>query len=132
MESYRKVAIFYYFALTQMGKKVLQWSKPDVAIRSIENNLISLSEQYDESCKGKLEIRVYDGILPAGLFIVDPNTSRGFMNVQLYPFQTNIEKAPLFTMTKSEDPEWYGFYVNQFKKIWDESRPYISAVKDPE
>jgi hypothetical protein len=74
---------------------------------------------------GKLEIRMFNGILPTGLLIVDHKTPEGFMNVQLYPYQVDANKdGPLFSLTKKEDQEWFGFYIEQFWKLWNNSDIY--------
>jgi hypothetical protein len=70
-----------------------------------------------------LEIRLIDIPLGYGCFAIDPDTASGILFIENYPFKTENGSLPRFTISP-QHAEWFDFYKNELKLLWDHSKPY--------
>jgi hypothetical protein len=74
----------------------------------------------EPSCKGNLEVKFVDFLVPYTIFGFDAsNSDKGKIFVWITPFQEPSEKRPGFILEKRLDAKWYDFFYNQFQKLWD-------------
>jgi len=71
-----------------------------------------------------VEIRTYKLVPPYSLLITDPERSNGSVLVELYTCAVPTRDRPQFTLFASKDPQYYKFFLNQFRLMWDEAEPY--------
>jgi hypothetical protein len=109
-------------ALQTMAKSY--GTDPDLAATRIRANLITLASRLESTEKSSVEIRVLDSVISTGYFITDPNSPKGQMIVQLYLYQTEVDEAPLFKLSKADDAQWFSTYMRQFEKAWEDARVF--------
>jgi hypothetical protein len=90
----------------------------------INSNLHALVSAIRSDGGGPVEIRVLDSVLTTGYFIIDPHRESGRMNVQLYLYRKWGEEAPVFTLSKADDADWFTVFLRQFEEAWSDARPY--------
>lgn len=77
---------------------------------------------------GKIELRVLDYVPPFGLFILDANSlnSRALVEVYSYKYDEVSEYGdiPKFYLTAKDNWNWYRFFRDQFKTLWNEGEDW--------
>jgi hypothetical protein len=100
------------------------WVNPESTAKRIESNLTTLYEHFNRVGKLQVEIRVLDRIVANGYFIVDHESLKARMIVQMYMYHTNTERAPLFELSKNDDEEWYSTFLHQYEEMWNAATPF--------
>lgn len=116
-----------FLALTPNGEALQAAAKyyavsHDFTTTRIRSNLIALASRLKSSEKSSVEIRVLDRVFPTGYFIIDPNSHKAQMIVQLYLYHIDAEEAPLFELSKTDDEQWFSIYMRQYEKAWDDAK----------
>jgi len=101
-------------------------SDPEFTAGRVRGNLETIASRIKRTEKGSMEIRVLDRVFPTGYLITDPSSSRGQMIVQLYLYCWSAETAPLFELSKTDDPQWFSTYFYQFEKAWNDAKSFLS------
>ena len=99
---------------------------PEYAPDRIISHLRNIHGRLKQPNQGTFEIRIIDAIFPTGYLIIDPNNQNGWMNVRLYLYGRGVKNAPLFSLKKSESPDWFEAYLGQYMRAWDQGTPYNS------
>jgi hypothetical protein len=94
------------------------------ASQRIHGNLLNMISVLSNAERGSYEIGVIDNIFPTGYLIVDPDLPNGWMNVQMYIYQTRVDHAPLFKLTKNDDLHWFSVFLNQYRDAWNSSTQF--------
>jgi hypothetical protein len=102
-------------------------SSPEFTATRIKSNLATLASRLASGKDGLVEIRVIDRVFPTGYFIADPNSPQGQMIVQLYLYNIDAEEAPLFKLSRADDPRWFSLYMRQFEQAWIEGTEFPLA-----
>lgn len=97
---------------------------PEYAADRIELTLRNIYWRLAQPNNGSFEVRTIDNILSTGYLIIDPESQSGWMNVRLYLYGWGAKNAPLFTLRRSEDPNWFEIYLSQFKEAWDDAKQF--------
>lgn len=91
----------------------------------IETTIKTLRELNQEATasggSGKIEVRKLKYAIPFGMKAFDTSQQTGRIFIEVYPFQTAPE--PFLEFRKDRDSEWYDFYVEQYRRVWDASDP---------
>ena len=78
--------------------------------------------------KGEVEIRLLPFAPSLGLVIVDGDQPFGSVFVEIYQHMS-IDPCPSFVLEPSRDGRWYEFFKDQFRRMWDASRPLPKESK---
>ena len=86
--------------------------------RTISNfrSLIQMSKR-----PGKIEIGYLPFLPSFGIVMVDPYETHGFCIVDIYHHKSTAANAS-FYLSVADDPQWFGFFRQQFELLWDTSR----------
>ena len=69
--------------------------------------------QDDAPPSARIEVRVIDYLPPWTFIQVD-----SFISIALLPFMTRFDKRPSFVISKSEESQWYDFFLDQAESAW--------------
>lgn len=100
------------------------FSSKDFQVK-IETTVKTLQELNQEAItsgsSGKVEVRKLKFAIPFGMKAFDTKGETGRIFIEVFPYQTAPE--PFLEFVRGRDSEWYDFYVEQFRRIWDASAP---------
>lgn len=99
------------------------------APQRINGNLMNIISVLSKADRGSYEIRVIDNVFSTGYLIVDPELSTGWMNVQMYLYRTLVKIAPIFKLTKIDDPKWFSVFIGQYLDGWNNAIQYVPRKK---
>jgi len=71
-----------------------------------------------------IHLRFIDLLPSFSLLIIDPNSSHGKVQVELYLCEGAASDRPHFILTQSNDKYWYDFFRNQFDLLWENARDF--------
>ena len=83
-------------------------------IKNALGNLTTLKNSFPE----KIHIKITDIMPSYSLLICDGDKPTGNMMVELYPFRVPTRQRPHIMLLKNREPDWFGFFNNQFNMIW--------------
>jgi len=89
----------------------------------MEGNVAVMKALADKaSSPDQFEIRVMPYLAPYSLVIIegDDDISRAY--VKLLPFQRPEPESPTFEVHSQYDGEWFQFFLDQFERMWAQSR----------
>lgn len=75
---------------------------------------------------GRLEVRLLDFVPAFGLVAVDPSTSTGRAQVDIYSHRFGVPE-PMLSLQPDRDPRWFGHFLAEFDRIWTIGKPYEPA-----
>ncbi len=74
--------------------------------------------------RGSFEYRLLDHNPGFSLVAVDPGTSRGVVIVEFHGFHNQVTNTRMhIELTRAESEQWYGYWIEQFERIWQAARP---------
>jgi hypothetical protein len=85
-------------------------------IRQTEGYIQDISSSGD--VKGTLKIGYLPYFPSFGMWLIDPDESRGQIHVEIYHHRTP-EMNATFSLRATEDEYWYSFFRKQFDVLWD-------------
>lgn len=96
-----------------------------------------IEEQLEKSprkVKGSFEFRVLNWIPSCHVFIVNSDHISGVAKVEVYSLHYRIparEGGLSIVINRSDQPQWFDYFVNQFDKTWSNGTPFKHLdVKD--
>ena len=117
---YQNTIMFDYDSRTQRAIKYIQ---------IIQDRLKADARKH----KGTFEFRVINWIPSCSVTIANKNLPSGSAKVDVYSLHYRIparEGGLNFVLRRSEHPQWFEYYVNQFEKTWERGTPYIPPAKE--
>ena len=69
-----------------------------------------LKKTITSGAHGSFEARVLDCSSTLSIVMLDANTSRGLISVELLPYATAAPDRPRFCLSAGGDPRWYSFF----------------------
>lgn len=97
----------------------------DAASKRIHSNLDVLYSRLARQLPDKIEVRVTNHRLASGYFIVDPQTTNGYLTVTPYLFKTpDAHLSPVLYLSKKTDAHWFAIYVEDFERLWTGAQPW--------
>lgn len=85
--------------------------------------IMSLKEKFPE----KIEARLTDQVPSLTIMMIDRSKARVFLNL----YMGGPEKRPVFELSKTRHPEWFGLFKERYyDQLWNESRPWPPAGGD--
>jgi hypothetical protein len=96
-----------------------------LAIDHLRNNYAILDEALHAS--PNVEIRVFDKMIWCSYVIIDPTLNAGNLAAHIHMYKTPIDLAPFVQLSRSEDAEWFLFFLASFERVWSDSRPLVPA-----
>ncbi|MBH8564473.1 hypothetical protein I8748_20185 [Nostoc sp. CENA67] len=118
------------FLLVQPSSNALKMAAfraKDVSESDLNNDLLRNIRRLDSiaisSKVGKLEIKVIDYLAPHVMYIFDPHLSSGQIIMRLSTLRVPDTMRPIIKITRSQDLEWFNFYVEQFEIAWQMALP---------
>lgn len=104
-----------------LGMLNLRGKPEDVSSRrtDLKRNIEILDAIARKTAVGKLEVRVLDYLAPYTLVAYDPQLPTGRLFVWLGSIGVPNSDRPMFSLTRSGDPDWFEFFLNQFELTWN-------------
>lgn len=113
------------FLLVQPSSNALKMAAfrgKDLSESDLNNDLLRNIRRLDSiaisSTVGKLEIKVIDYLAPYVMYVFDPHLSSGQIIMRLSTLRVPDTMRPIIKITRSQDLEWFNFYVEQFETAW--------------
>lgn len=108
-----------------MGKVLRQFSRGGSEEQFLADFKQTLN-QYREisrsaSNPGNVQVRLLDFVPPFRLYIFPKVEGDGVLYVEIYSYRAPLGSVPKFRISKQENPEWYGYFVNQFESMWKDA-----------
>ncbi len=98
--------------------------EPDQAESKVQTSLAKLAALREINPK-YLEIRVIDHHFSLGMMAFDPDTAKGRIYVEYYPFRMRESSQPKIVVTP-QDGYWFGFYRKQLEMLWENGKSWQS------
>jgi len=95
---------------------------PDQATSKVQMSLTKLAALRTINPE-YLEIRVIDHHFSLGMMAFDPDTAKGRIYVEYYPFRMSESSQPKIVVTP-QDGYWFGFYRKQLEMLWENGKPW--------
>ncbi len=95
---------------------------PDQAKSKVLTSLTKLAALREINPK-YLEIRVIDHHFSLGMMAFDPDTAKGRIYVEYYPFRMSESSQPKIVVAP-QDGYWFGFYRKQLEMLWENGKPW--------
>ena len=95
-------------------------------IRYLEESLQRIqAEQGGVSKIGKFSVALLDYAPSFSITGFDTKQSNGILFVEIYSHKKGITggRAPIFALNRQKDGEWYGFFSDQFERMWQAAKP---------
>ena len=90
---------------------------------SLKTSLLRLIRLQQSTSAEKLEVRTADFFPPYRIIAIDPHLPTGYMIIRLTSLRDYRTKAPVIEIKKTDNQEWFDFFVQQFEYIWAKSKP---------
>jgi hypothetical protein len=108
-----------------MGKVLRQFSRGGSEEQFLADFKQTLN-QYQEirrsvSNSGNVQLRLMDFVPPFRLYIFPKLEGDGVLYVEIYSYRAPFGSVPKFRISKQENPEWYGYFANQFEAMWKDA-----------
>lgn len=87
-------------------------------VQSALVNFHLLKQSIPDTAEGSLEVRFVEFALTLSLLIIDGGTDRGYLQIELLPFNTASPDRPHFVLHASHDIPWYSFFREQYEQLW--------------
>ncbi len=101
--------------------------EPDQAKSKVQVSLTKLAALREINPK-YLEIRVIDRHFQLGMMAFDPDTAKGRIYVEYYPFRMSESSQPKIVVAP-QDGYWFGFYRKQLEMLWENGKSWQSLKK---
>lgn len=92
--------------------------EPGATSREIEATLSTLRMLAGEP-NGHVQVKMVDFLLPFSMFGVDLERPSGEITVEYQSFGVSIDQRPHVRLLRSERNEWYDYYVDQFRMVFN-------------
>ena len=96
----------------------------DLQSRWIEDTIEMLKKLSNINTKGKLELRLFDGIPTMSLNAYDIDRYDGYIQVEPHVYKKSPTDRPLFLLQIRNKSEWCEYYRKVVKDIWEDSSEY--------
>lgn len=108
-----------------MGKVLRQFSRGGSEEQFLADFKQTLN-QYQEISRsaghpGNIQLRLIDFVPPFRLYIFPKVEGDGVLYVEIYSYRAPLGSVPKFRISKQKNPEWYGYFVNQFEAMWKDA-----------
>jgi hypothetical protein len=97
---------------------------PDQAKSKVHMSLTKLAALREINPK-YLEVRVIDHQFSLGMMAFDPDTAKGRIYVEYYPFRMSESSQPKIIVAP-QDGYWFVFYRKQLEMLWENGKPWQS------
>jgi hypothetical protein len=91
-------------------------------------NLKRLDRIESSNVAGKLEVKVIDYLAPYVMYIFDPHLPSGQIVMRLSTLHVPDTMRPIIKISRSQDLEWFNFYLQQFEIAWQAAESLTSSV----
>lgn len=91
---------------------------------SLQTTINQLRDLVDRAPNGQVEVRFTKKFPLYSLFIIDGNSPKGKLGVQLYS-RTNLAPT-IFEVSANTDLRWFNRFVDEFHNLWKEGIPMSS------
>jgi hypothetical protein len=92
-------------------KEEIQRTK--VVIHTIAQNTLGM--------EGSIELRQMMDYPNYSMTIINPTKPNGYMTFEPIGYKKGVDECPHLVLTKKDDPNWFGYYYNQFNQLWKDS-----------
>lgn len=91
----------------------------------VESTLDTLKQlQSTSKTRGTIEVRILRHVPAYGLLLLDAESQKGRIRVDIYPYRVSPDTYPSFWVERKLDKKWYEFFKNQFYVMWEDATPY--------
>ncbi len=115
-------------ALEIASKRFFKHQDVNKVKREIEHALDNFETLF-EQCKNKenYAIGLFSAMPPYGIWLIDAESPKAEIWVELYSFQEDEE--PAFQLLPSRDGKWFDFFQKQFELMWQSSEKWKPQSK---
>lgn len=85
----------------------------------LKRNIEILENISRKKATGKLEVKVVDYLAPYTIVAYDSQLPTGRLFVWLGSIGVPNSERPMFSLSRSADPEYFNFFLNQFELTWN-------------
>lgn len=108
-----------------MGKVLRQFSRGGSEEQFLADFKQTIN-QYQEISRsarnaGNIQLRLMDFVPPFRIYIFPKLEGDGVLYVEIYSYKAPFGSVPKFRISKQENPEWYGYFANQFEAMWKDA-----------
>jgi hypothetical protein len=83
--------------------------------------------------RGSFAYRLLDHNPGFSLVAVDPGTRSGVVIVEFHGFHNQVTNTRMhIELTRAESEQWYGYWIDQFERIWQAARPGGEPARQPD
>jgi hypothetical protein len=101
---------------------------PGVRSQKIRQNLDliknQLSSTLSKSALRRVSLCTVDAVLPVSIIAIDQASRQGSLIVQHHLTGTRAEAAPILSLSKKDDPEWFQRYLDQSMACFTEANEW--------
>jgi hypothetical protein len=98
---------------------------PDQAKSKVQTSLTKLAALREINPKN-LEVRVIDHHFSLGMMAFDPDTAKGRIYVEYYPFRMPERSSQPKIVVTPQDGYWFVFYRKQLEMLWENGKSWQS------
>lgn len=97
--------------------------------RNVRQEVIGTGEQLSDM-PGHPDVKYLSDFIPFAMFATDPEKPTGEIVVAFLTYRGFSDGRPYVHVTAHDNPEWFHFFVEQFKDMWKSARPRNKHVDD--
>jgi hypothetical protein len=94
----------------------------ETQIRWINDTLIMLKVIAQIKAKGRLEVRLFQGLPTGSLIAYDVDRDTGWIQVESHIYKQAPASRPIFILSARSKNEWFNFYRKTIVELWSESQ----------
>ena len=94
----------------------------DTQVQWINDTVKTLKTMAKTKARGKLELRLYQGVPTTSLIGYDPRRDTGWIQVEPHVYRQAPASRPLFIVQASSRSEWFDFYRDMIAELWEDGQ----------
>ena len=97
----------------------------DTQVQWINDTVKTLKTIAQTKAKGKLELRLFQGLPTTSLIGYDADHDTGWIQVEPHVYRQAPASRPLFIVQASSRSEWFDFYREMITELWEDGEEVI-------
>ena len=102
----------------------LRWKTTITDLTNLHRHLDKLKSEKKTSKIGSLSVRLLPYAPSFKIISFDSRKKTGTVYIEIYPHKKVTSMIPIFEVTRVDDKEWHGYFLDQFKLMWDSATPW--------
>ncbi len=76
---------------------------------------------------GSLELRLMSANPNMSMVLIDPDKPNGKIFVEFIGYHSRLHTRPHIELTRKQDKEWYEYFLQQYRELWEHSTSHLSG-----